>query len=203
MECTGRGEPLSDRTEERGAQDGRPPRRGEGSNGAAGNLMLQARHRFSLRQRARHHPRVDRTARTRDRTRPPHAGRPAQRPADPAQGEERSLAHGAVPTPSRPARIALPLARTFVRGKIANALALLTRQHRNYPQRGFDGYRRELRRVLDKVEIDASLESLRGLEGQAARTYFTGFGLACRADLAFEGRRRRAFTFCAGTAVPR
>jgi len=100
-------------------------------------------------------------------------------------------------------RIALPLARTFVRGKIANALALLTRQHRNYPQRGFDGYRRELRRVLDKVETDASLESLRGLEGQAARTYFTGFGLACRTDLAFEGRRRRAFTFCAGTAVPR
>lgn len=100
-------------------------------------------------------------------------------------------------------RIALPLARTFVRGKIANALALLTRQHRNYPQRGFDGYRRELRRVLDKVETDASLESLRGLEGQAARTYFTGVGLACRTDLTFEGRRRRAFTFCAGTAVPR
>ncbi|MFQ5852322.1 MAG: CRISPR-associated endonuclease Cas1, partial [Candidatus Binatia bacterium] len=31
----------------------------------------------------------------------------------------------------------LPLARTFTAGKVRNALSLLTRQHRNYPERGF------------------------------------------------------------------
>ncbi|GIX48027.1 MAG: hypothetical protein KatS3mg131_2238 [Candidatus Tectimicrobiota bacterium] len=75
-----------------------------------------------------------------------------------------------------PAR-ALALARAFVRGKVENALALLTRQHRNYPERGFDAYRQELQRLLRRIEAVPTLEALRGLEGTAARTYFQGFGL--------------------------
>jgi CRISPR-associated protein Cas1 len=86
---------------------------------------------------------------------------------------------------------ALNLARSFVRGKIYNALSLLTRQHRNYPERGFEAYRLELTRLLSKVDEAQSLDSLRGLEGTAARTYFAGFSLACRTELAFPGRRRR------------
>lgn len=86
---------------------------------------------------------------------------------------------------------ALELARSFVRGKVQNALALLTRQHRNYPERGFEPYRQELTRLLPRLATAPTLETLRGLEGTAARTYFQGFGLACRTELAFPGRRRR------------
>ncbi|RMD60613.1 CRISPR-associated endonuclease Cas1, partial [Candidatus Parcubacteria bacterium] len=86
---------------------------------------------------------------------------------------------------------ALALARCFVRGKVENALALLTRQHRNYPERGFDPYRQELQRLLHRIDTVPALNALRGLEGTAARIYFQGLGLACRQDLAFPGRRRR------------
>ena len=86
---------------------------------------------------------------------------------------------------------ALSLARCFVQGKAENALSLLTRHHRNYPERGFDPYRQELERLLAKIGEAQALDSLRGLEGTAARIYFEGFGLACRKELSFEGRRRR------------
>jgi CRISPR-associated protein Cas1 len=87
--------------------------------------------------------------------------------------------------------VVLPLARTFVSGKVRNALALLTRQHRNYPERGFAAYREELDRLLSSIATVEALDSLRGFEGTAARTYFAGFALACRTELAFDGRRRR------------
>jgi CRISPR-associated protein Cas1 len=87
--------------------------------------------------------------------------------------------------------VAMGLARAFVSGKIRNSLALLTRQHRNYPERGFTPYREELDRLLNSVATAEPLDSLRGFEGTAARNYFAGFALACRTELAFEGRRRR------------
>lgn len=87
--------------------------------------------------------------------------------------------------------LTLPLARLFVDGKVRNALALLTRQHRNYPDRGFAPHREELDRLRQGITTVETLDSLRGVEGTAARHYFAGFALACRTDLAFEGRRRR------------
>lgn len=87
--------------------------------------------------------------------------------------------------------VVLPLARAFIDGKVRNALALLTRQHRNYPERGFAPYREELDRLRGSIATAEALDSLRGFEGTAARSYFAGFALACRTELAFEGRRRR------------
>ncbi|MGQ4808495.1 CRISPR-associated endonuclease Cas1 [Candidatus Entotheonellaceae bacterium PAL068K] len=86
---------------------------------------------------------------------------------------------------------ALEVARCFVHSKIYNALSLLTRQHRNYPKRGFAPFRHEIEGLLHRVEQIEKLDSLRGLEGTAARAYFEGFALACRTDLLFPGRRRR------------
>lgn len=86
---------------------------------------------------------------------------------------------------------ALNLARYFVHGKVGNAFSLLTRQHRNYPERGFEPYRQELEHLLEKINEVQALGSLRGLEGTAARFYFEGLGLACRGELSFAGRRRR------------
>jgi CRISPR-associated protein Cas1 len=92
---------------------------------------------------------------------------------------------------SQDPRVVLPLARAFIDGKVRNALALLTRQHRNYPERGFAPYREELDRLRASIATAEALDSLRGFEGTAARSYFSGFALACRTELAFEGRRRR------------
>src|SRR5262249_20156123 len=72
----------------------------------------------------------------------------------------------------QPVPFALNLPRCFVQGKVHNALSLLTRQHRNYPARGFDPYRQELTQLLHKIDTALTLETLRGLEGTAARTYF-------------------------------
>lgn len=83
------------------------------------------------------------------------------------------------------------LARTFVDAKVRNALALLTRQQRNYPERGFASYREELDRLRAALTTAETLDSLRGFEGTAARSYFAGFALACRTELSFEGRQRR------------
>lgn len=85
----------------------------------------------------------------------------------------------------------LGLARAFVDAKVHNAEALLTRQQRNYPERGFAPYREELDRLRLTIATTETLDSLRGLEGTAARHYFAGFALACRTELSFEGRRRR------------
>ncbi|HXG22458.1 MAG TPA: CRISPR-associated endonuclease Cas1 [Methylomirabilota bacterium] len=86
---------------------------------------------------------------------------------------------------------AMPLARTFVDAKVRNACALLTRQQRNYPERGFAPYREELDRLRASIASADTLDSLRGVEGAAARSYFAGLALACRTELTFEGRRRR------------
>lgn len=86
---------------------------------------------------------------------------------------------------------ALPLARAFVGAKVRNAQALLTRQHHNYPERGFALHREELERLQRSLDTAETLDSLRGLEGTAARQYFAGFALACRTELTFDGRRRR------------
>ncbi|MCS6927553.1 MAG: CRISPR-associated endonuclease Cas1 [Candidatus Binatia bacterium] len=86
---------------------------------------------------------------------------------------------------------ALPLARAFVGAKVRNAQALLSRQHRNYPERGFAVHREELERLQRSLDAAETLDSLRGLEGMAARQYFAGFALACRSELTFDGRRRR------------
>ena len=54
---------------------------------------------------------------------------------------------------------AVCLARAFVEGKIRNALALLTRQHRNYPERGFAPYREEFDRLLASIATVEPLDS--------------------------------------------
>jgi CRISPR-associated protein Cas1 len=92
---------------------------------------------------------------------------------------------------SREPTVAMGLARALVDAKVRNALALLTRQQRNYPERGFAPYREDLDRLRAALTTAETLDSLRGFEGTAARHYFAGFALACRTELSFEGRRRR------------
>jgi CRISPR-associated protein Cas1 len=88
---------------------------------------------------------------------------------------------------------ALGLARTFTAGKIRNSRTLLRRNHPGDPAAALE----ELSRLAEAAGRAASLETLLGLEGAAARTYFAHFGEllqggdpACRA-FDFTGRSRR------------
>ncbi len=95
--------------------------------------------------------------------------------------------------------VALALARTFVAGKVKNTRRVLQRGARDAKAaddaaaltRAADDLAATLRALPSAAEIDA----LRGLEGEAARRYFSVFSLLLRADarsrFAMEGRNRR------------
>lgn len=87
----------------------------------------------------------------------------------------------------------LGFARKFVSGKIRNSRTLLRRNHPGEAGAALA----ELARLAEAAEKAASMETLLGLEGAAARTYFAQFGgllqggdPQCRA-FDFTGRSRR------------
>ena len=88
----------------------------------------------------------------------------------------------------------LALARRFVAVKIKNCRTMVRRNAERAPAHTVD----RMRELGDAAERAASLESLLGLEGTAARLYFEAFGSMIRADDApgqmtfdFGGRNRR------------
>jgi CRISPR-associated protein Cas1 len=87
----------------------------------------------------------------------------------------------------------LELARNFVAGKIRNARTLLRRNARALPE----GALRSLAEARRRAERAASLEQLLGIEGTAAREYFSNFPLMLKTDAGatgafdFQGRNRR------------
>lgn len=84
----------------------------------------------------------------------------------------------------------LVLARAFVAGKIRNARILLRRNHPDNPTAALD----QLRRLIQRVRRATSAAELLGIEGTAAREYFSRFGEMLRAPrdaFDFEQRNRR------------
>jgi len=67
--------------------------------------------------------------------------------------------------------IALRLSRKLVAGKIRNQRTLLQRNHIEPPEQAL----RQLKALADKAEAATELESLLGIEGSAARVYFSEF----------------------------
>ena len=97
------------------------------------------------------------------------------------------------------AELTLGLARSFVAGKIRNARAVLQRGAREAKVE-IEGV--QLTRLADDLAAGLralpaapDLNTLRGLEGEAARQYFAGLPLLVKADLrtdfAMQGRSRR------------
>lgn len=92
----------------------------------------------------------------------------------------------------------LSVARNFIIGKLANSRAILRRFLRDH---GSDATHSavsdavaNLTRQLDAVMKAASLETLRGIEGEAARTYYGVFDhliLQSKDTFTFKGRTRR------------
>ncbi|MDY0088616.1 MAG: CRISPR-associated endonuclease Cas1 [Coriobacteriia bacterium] len=89
----------------------------------------------------------------------------------------------------------LPIARSIVAGKIANCRTMLMRNHPNAPEQEV----RALKALCSSVEEASRLDSLLGIEGTAARIYFSQFGSMLRppdggvepAAFDFNGRNRR------------
>jgi CRISPR-associated protein Cas1 len=88
----------------------------------------------------------------------------------------------------------LEIARRVVNGKILNSRTLLRRNSRERS----DVVLSQLKRLADQTLDAASIGSLLGLEGAAARIYFSAFPTMLRADkrlpgspFSFEGRNRR------------
>jgi len=87
---------------------------------------------------------------------------------------------------------ALPIARSFVSGKIRNCRTLLRRNHRESP----DGALAELSRLSDMALACGDLDALFGIEGAAGRVYFSQFGGMLKRDpvsmtFDFHTRNRR------------
>ncbi|MCO7126966.1 type I-C CRISPR-associated endonuclease Cas1c [Sporolactobacillus shoreicorticis] len=90
------------------------------------------------------------------------------------------------------------IARNFILGKVYNHKWVLERITRDYPLRinvnAFKNASQELTAVLGQIRKCNDLERLRGLEGQAATTYFAMFDqmiLQQKDHFIFKGRSRR------------
>ena len=85
---------------------------------------------------------------------------------------------------------ALSISRQIVFGKIKNCRTLLRRNHRDPPA----AILAELNRLADRARNAASADTLLGIEGAAARTYFSEFDGMIKSGLMefdFQGRNRR------------
>jgi CRISPR-associated protein Cas1 len=85
----------------------------------------------------------------------------------------------------------LAIARRMVYAKVSNARTLLRRNGRDVPRDALIA----LQDAREQCEMAPDLDTLRGIEGYAARVYFQNFSRMLRADLgeafAFDGRNRR------------
>jgi CRISPR-associated protein Cas1 len=83
----------------------------------------------------------------------------------------------------------VPLAAAFIEGKIRNSRTLLRRNTRARHEVTLDS----LKRLAEQAARAATIESLLGIEGAAARLYFRDFPTMLRKDFGFDftGRNRR------------
>lgn len=90
------------------------------------------------------------------------------------------------------------IAKYFIAGKIANQKTVLQRVIRDHKDKiDVDRIEKailELNKALDKLEQQNDLDKLRGIEGDAAESYFSVFNemiISQKDDFKFEGRNRR------------
>lgn len=92
---------------------------------------------------------------------------------------------------SADADFVLAVARTIVEGKLRNGLELVRQFRHNHPETPLDEEIQDIAAACTGVASQGDLPSLLGVEGSAARTYFSAFSKMVRHSFAFTGRRRR------------
>jgi CRISPR-associated endonuclease Cas1 len=80
----------------------------------------------------------------------------------------------------------LELAKRFIVGKIKNCRTMLRRHPSHQEKRDLD----QLAELVQKAESASSAESLLGIEGMAAKTYFASFGRLLKGGKTFDIERR-------------
>ena len=86
----------------------------------------------------------------------------------------------------------LALARTVVNGKILNSEALVGAIRSNRPGTPYFGeVIQKLRELRLRLPSASTREEVMGIEGEAARWYFSAFSLGFSGEITFESRRRR------------
>lgn len=87
------------------------------------------------------------------------------------------------------------LARFFIVGKVANCRTVLLRQARNSEESALRETAEKLGRILKRLALPNDLDTLRGMEGDAAHLYFEAFPFLIkeefRSTMCFEGRNRK------------
>lgn len=92
---------------------------------------------------------------------------------------------------ARSPEFALDVAREIVSAKIANSAKVLSRSSRNHPETSLTNEVSQLNGMVKRIGRAGNLDSLRGVEGQAAAAYFKVFGRMLRTGLTFDKRTRR------------
>lgn len=101
------------------------------------------------------------------------------------------LLHKAQFTRVDDATFAMDIARAIVRGKIGNTRILCLRLARKRSAPALQRAAKELRRVLNQLTGAASLEQIRGFEGNAARITFNAMKQVIPPEWEFTGRKRQ------------
>ena len=91
----------------------------------------------------------------------------------------------------RDPRFTLAVAQALVTGKIANCRELLARHQRNHPECDLGQETAQLESLGRRAGQQSALDKLRGIEGQAAAVYFSGFARMLRRGQPFNKRTRR------------
>lgn len=83
----------------------------------------------------------------------------------------------------------LLLGKSLVKAKITNARNTIKAFFYNHSEeKKLSIVLEEMRKCLERIDEVESMETLLGIEGYAARQYFSGFRLMCRGELQFERR---------------
>ncbi len=85
----------------------------------------------------------------------------------------------------------LQISKSIVAGKILNSLEYLRRFSYNHKDINLSNEIQTLTKIHAQVTLQTNLEALLGLEGLAAKTYYTGFGKMILGNFGFDGRRKR------------
>ncbi len=88
----------------------------------------------------------------------------------------------------------LDLSKAIVNGKVINCLTLLKAFSYNHPNVGLSGEISGIEMLIKDISASDNAASLRGIEGTAARTYFSGFEKMILGGFTFEGRKKHPST---------
>lgn len=84
----------------------------------------------------------------------------------------------------------LRLARTIVRGKVVNGVNLLKTFTYNHQEVNLTPETAGMQAALTNIDGAPDINTLMGIEGNAARIYFGGFAKMIRGTFTFEGRKK-------------